>query len=170
MQGQCNLYLWTLDPTLIEVICKPRPMHLLNLMAKGQWVGKLLVKICFGIQSPCHHNLLSLDTKIIRVHLLAKTNASIKFYGHWLSNYWLETNLAYKVNVTLTFEPLTPKSIGSSTTSKTNASMKFKVKVNGKLSISTSLELQKATHFVLILKKVWFRPTIGPLSLKWQQQ
>jgi len=26
--------------------------------------------------------------------------------------------------------------------------------------------LQKATHFVLILKKVWFRPTIGPLSLK----
>jgi hypothetical protein len=50
---------------------------------------------------------VTINLKINLGHVLADTNATVKFQGRGLQcgSYWSETILTFKVNMTLTFEP-----------------------------------------------------------------
>jgi hypothetical protein len=78
------MWSWPLTPKRqksIEVILWPKAMYLYSLNVKGPWVVKLLIENHFEIQGQCNLDLCSSDPKIIRGHLLAKTNAPSKFEG-----------------------------------------------------------------------------------------
>jgi len=114
--GHCDLDLWPTDPKIERVFYSIRATTLWSLNTLAQRVLELLSENGFHSSGHCDLDLWPTNPKTNRGLFLNQRYHPMKFEGSGSKGtrviYWAETDFTLRVIVTLTFDLLTPKSIG----------------------------------------------------------